>query len=323
LGLAHHGFIEIVNETGSITLEHRAHSKTRCKGDRLAGGHAAQVTVTHVRDSALSDKCSSPGDPKPNMHSKGRAVDEGERRFFRDELRAARAAALADAEGFSDVIRVIELLGQHLEKKARGLSDYKKRVSGVASQSPLFSTVPSCWPECHTSFSLLYDEMRRARNDAVHQGAYARTLTDHAVELSIILEDALMTDTSKVSQFMVRNVVQAEPWQPVSYVRQQMLRYAYSFLPIWHANSWALIAEYSLAQLLRDPGATATRAQVLAKSVAEIINGGTLRVLDARTATADTSLENVLQFICAQPILVVERGHPDVLAGLLTASDIL
>jgi hypothetical protein len=43
----------------------------------------------------------------------------------------------------------------------------------------------------------LYEELRQARSDAMHQGAHARILTDHAVELTIILEDALMPEASK------------------------------------------------------------------------------------------------------------------------------
>ena len=61
----------------------------------------------------------------------------------------------------------------------------------------------------HTSFCDLFDELKDARNDAVHQGAHARILTDHAVELAIILEDALMSKFSRVSQFMVRDVDEA------------------------------------------------------------------------------------------------------------------
>ena len=86
--------------------------------------------------------------------------------FFRDQLRSARATALADAEGFHAVLRVIELLGQQLGRNIKALGDYKPRLSGLASVSPLAAYLPSQWPGYHTSFSALYDEMRQARNDA-------------------------------------------------------------------------------------------------------------------------------------------------------------
>ena len=130
--------------------------------------------------------------------------------FLRDQLRSARAVALADAEGFHAVLRVVEMIGQQLDGKiSTGMKGYKAALCRLASASPLATDLPSNWPGCHTEFGALYDEMTQARNDAVHQGAYARTLTDHSVELSIILEDALMIVASCVSQFMVRNVVEA------------------------------------------------------------------------------------------------------------------
>ena len=86
----------------------------------------------------------------------------------------------------------------------------------------------------------------------MHQGAYARILTDHAVDITIILEDALMSELSKVSQFMVRDVVEAKPWQPVSFVRQQMLKHSFSYIPVRHKDTWKLISEHSVAQYLRE-----------------------------------------------------------------------
>src|SRR5579872_6593819 len=161
--------------------------------------------------------------------------------FFKDQLRSARAIALADAEGFHSLIRAIELIGEQLGESRVGMGAYKDVLSKLALVSPLAADIPQIWPELHTAFTALYDEIKQARNDAVHQGAYARTITDHAVELSIILEDALMVQATKVSQFMVRSVVEAQLWHPVSYVRQQMLSHAFSYLPIRRADEWRLV----------------------------------------------------------------------------------
>src|SRR5580704_15477887 len=142
-------------------------------------------------------------------------MKQAEKCFFRDQLRSARAVALADAEGFHSILLAVEMLGQQLDRKATGIGGYKTVLSVLASKSPLAVDLPGDWPSCHTGFEVLHDELKQARNDAVHQGAYARTITDHAVELSMVLEDALMIDASAVSQFMVRNVVEAKLWHPV------------------------------------------------------------------------------------------------------------
>lgn len=169
-------------------------------------------------------------------------LNEEQKEFYRDQLRSARYAALADAEGFQAVIHSLESIGRQIMGKALSLGLYKGELlslglykdplSCLADDSSLAIEVPSKCRAYHTEFLSLYDELKDVRNDAVHQGAYARILTDHAVDLTIILEDALMSKCSKVSQFMVRDVVEAKLWQPVSYARQQMLKHSFSYLPI-------------------------------------------------------------------------------------------
>jgi hypothetical protein len=48
--------------------------------------------------------------------------------FFRDQLRSARAVALADAEGFHAVLRVVELIAQQLGRNIRGLGYLQDRA---------------------------------------------------------------------------------------------------------------------------------------------------------------------------------------------------
>jgi predicted transcriptional regulator len=243
--------------------------------------------------------------------------------FFRDQLRAARAMALADAAGFHEVLRAIELIGQQKSGDIKGLGYYKPCLSDLASRSEFAGVVPTQYSEYHTGFDTLFNEMRQARNDAVHQGAYARTLTHHAVELALILEDALMAGASTVSQFMVRSVVEAKKWHPISYVRQQMLTHAFSYLPILLDNAWKFIPEYAVARLLRNASSPAARTQCLLALVKDTVAHNRLELLDARILSPDTSIAEVSQFICERPVLVVDEKHPDALLGLLTASDIL
>lgn len=56
-------------------------------------------------------------------------MDMEKRQFFRDQLRSARVAALADAEGFEATVHSLELMGQHLLGKGRTLGEYRTTLS--------------------------------------------------------------------------------------------------------------------------------------------------------------------------------------------------
>lgn len=44
----------------------------------------------------------------------------------------------------------------------------------------------------------LYDLVEQGRNEALHQGAFARHLAEHAIELALALEDALANGDRRV-----------------------------------------------------------------------------------------------------------------------------
>jgi predicted transcriptional regulator len=247
------------------------------------------------------------------------------RLYFRDQLRAARAKALEDAEGFQDVLFCLERIGIHLSDKVEGLAEYKGKLADIAANSPLATDVPANASTWHSSFHDLYDELRLARNDAVHQGAYARTLTSHAVELVLILEDAFMSEARKVSQFMVRDPVCARPWQPVSFIRQQMLIHSFSYLPLFGESdrSWRLVPEHSVARYLRSAKDRTERSRRLATPLGKAICSGGLPLLKASTVSPDTELEVAIKSLDEHPILVVNGEGPDSLVGILAASDVL
>ena len=132
-----------------------------------------------------------------------------------------------------------------------------------------------------------------------------------------------MAVASTVSQFMVRNVVDAKTWHPVSYIRQQMLTHAFSYLPILHSDGWKLVPEYSVARLLRSAPSNNERKRRLATTISSTIAENNLELLVADIVHPETPIAKVLPVIHERPVLVVERKYPDALAGLLTASDIL
>jgi CBS domain-containing protein len=246
--------------------------------------------------------------------------------YFRDELREARARALRDAEGFQHVLLCLERIGETLHDSVLGLGLYRAKLSAIAEQSPLAATIPRELSRWHTPFAELYAEFVMARNDAVHQGAYARTLTNHAVAVALVLEDALMIEGKVVAQFMVGEPVVARLWQPVSFVRQQMLTHAFSYLPLLldepERRGWHVLAEYSVARYLRT-AAKKERLARLATSVGVAVSSGSIVPLRATTIAPDALVEDLLQKLDGHPILVVDGEGPDSLRGILTASDLL
>jgi hypothetical protein len=163
-------------------------------------------------------------------------MERSEAVFFADQFREARETALCDAEAFDGIIHAVERLGTHLSGAILDLGRYQPCIEELGRNSALAFDIPGDLPSFHTSFNQLYDLVRVARNDALHQGAFARRLTVHAIQLSLVLEDALRRSITMptVGDFMVRNPVCAEPWHPISFVRQAMLANSFSFLRDQH-----------------------------------------------------------------------------------------
>jgi hypothetical protein len=159
------------------------------------------------------------------------AVDREIAQHFSYELREARAVALKDAEAFEQLLFVFERLGVYLTGSIKNLGGYADALGRVASNSPMAQLIPKDLPDWHAPFSTLYEIVKTARNEALHEGSYARHLTKNAVELSMILEDALMVEAFCARNFMVRDPVCAYMWQPISAIRRAMLVNSFSFLP--------------------------------------------------------------------------------------------
>lgn len=171
--------------------------------------------------------------------------------YFRDKFRNARAAANRDAEGCIAICQCIERFAYFLTRRNDGLAGAWGAIREAVSQSPLVNEIPSRWRDLHPDLRQLYESDREGRNQAVHEGAYARTFTRHAIELSLIIEDALQEFGNVVRDFMVRDPVVAHPWEPVSFVRQKMLVDPFSFLPIWMENEgWCFVSDRALARYL-------------------------------------------------------------------------
>jgi hypothetical protein len=176
-----------------------------------------------------------------------------ERLYYRDRLRAARYSALADSEGFGEICFAIEALGLRLKGAEAALGPYWKVIKTVADDSVILSSLTDCFPTLFTRFDALYETVRRARNDVMHTGVYARHATTAAIELCIGLEEGLMKEQQQgresVADYMVKSPVTLQSWQPVAHARQLMLTYSFSYLPVF-LDGWFLVSEISMARFL-------------------------------------------------------------------------
>jgi hypothetical protein len=241
---------------------------------------------------------------------------------FSGQLRDARENALRDSEAFDDIIYVVERLGSFLDNKLLDLGSYRTKIEIEASQSALAKDIPDQWPDVHIPFSLLYELVRNARNDALHQGAFARRLAGHAIELSLVLEDALRRslDSPVVSDYMVRNPTCAELWQPISFIRHQMLANSFSFLPVKGATEWCLVSDSEIATYL----GTNTKERKL--RLAQPLDGARIPLRPAKLCAVDTPLDEALSMLdgSPRPLLVCRKeGEEQSLVGIITPFDLL
>ena len=198
--------------------------------------------------------------------------------FFANQLRTARLAALADAEAFDEIIHVVERLGAYLtrgqqvdEGEPSALGGYSDVLGELASGSGMGDEVPNEFRTIMTPFKALYKSVKLARNDALHQGAFARHLTRHAIELAIILEDALTSYMNPiVTDFMVQNIVYVEPWQPIGFIRQKMLENSFTSLPVsGNDGIWRFVTDIEIADYLRQEMRSKPRVKLMAHILEE------------------------------------------------------
>ncbi len=237
--------------------------------------------------------------------------------YFRDEFRLARAKALADGEGFQEILFSIERLGGSLNPTGGGLGNYEERLTQLARKSSLFDdSIPG-----NISFSILFGIVRVSRNDAMHQGAFARHLTNNAIKLALILEDAIVTEARLMDaqHFMVLNPICAELWQPMSLIRQKVLANSFTYLPFEAEGKWNFVSDYSIATYLRNG---LNRKEKLAERLDVAIRNGLQHEIAAMVLTTD-SVETVLKTGLGKPVLVFDDEAFEHLAGIITPFDVI
>lgn len=227
-------------------------------------------------------------------------LNADEWRFFRDRLRDARYGALADAEGFQQMCFAFEALGARLRNDSGTLEKYKRFLRHLVVMN---------LPIGFEDFDTLFEAVKEARNDVMHTGAYARNAAVSAVQLSLLVEDAILSKLEKmkevtvarksVGDFMVRSPVTAEPWNTVGHVRRQMLLHSFSYLPIFWNGKWHLISDKAMASMLQ-PLSNAERNLLAAKRIEEVLCDQAPKLELQPAVTVEANCEVGLLLICAQ-----------------------
>ena len=246
--------------------------------------------------------------------------------YFRNRLREAREAALRDAEGYQQVLFVVEQLGRQKwpgkEKKPRSLGSPCLRSSFIelVEDWGLFNGKT---PE-DTHFATLYDLVKEGRNDALHVGSVGRNLTDNCVKMSIILEDALMAQQSgeeaeTIRYYMVSNPERTYEWQRIGLIRQTMLERSFSHLPFRMEGKWYIISADAICRYLRHP--EGERNRKLKKSLKDAICGDSLEKKQAVVRNPGTKIASVLNELRGdEPVLVVQEND---LIGIANSFDLM
>jgi hypothetical protein len=251
-----------------------------------------------------------------------------ERLHYRDRLRTARYAALADAEAFSGICFVVEAIGLRVAGKELDLGKYIGEMREISKDSIVLTDMPQRFPGQFSSFDALYRAMQSARNDAMHSGVYARHVTVAAIELCIGLEEAMMQEQqiarTRVRDFMVRDAVTVQPWQPIAYARQLMLMHSFTYLPIRILEQWKLVPETSMAKFL--PRGGQARKEALGCSIEEAARRESqpLQLIDARVVRPDDEVAGLLDTVNSEvaALWLVEDGHGG-LAGILSPFELM
>ena len=179
---------------------------------------------------------------------------------FRNAFRDARLKVLANTENYQELLFVLERLRTHLAGGDVTVAKAKPCIMELVKHGALQGE-PAAPDTGELCASELYDLVRNARNDAMHEGAFARNLAVHLVQLSVILEDALVNkadgvsgaDSRKAKHYMMREPVTAEPWEPIAFVRQKMLVHSFSHLPVRIDGCWKIVSDHGIAVYLWQP----------------------------------------------------------------------
>jgi CBS domain-containing protein len=247
---------------------------------------------------------------EPNLAARRRAAMLG-------MLRDARAIVYRKAEALDEAAAVLEHVGQmEIGAVRTGLDGYKHAIFKLTRKAPTI--------QCER-VELLFDTVRKARNDSVHTGDFIRHHTTRLVELLLLVEEGLSMSAKTAGDLMVQNPTTAELWHNISAVRRAMLTNSFSFLPVQDKNGvWKLLSDVSVVRYLKRGGNKDERGERLGKQVGKALDDGEITLTDCDRLSKDKNLEDIVKAVNHVPVLIVEKdGNKERLVGILTAFDLL
>ena len=245
---------------------------------------------------------------------------------FRGRFREARAAVEKDESDCMAIIHVLEDFGQVLTGKRGTIEKYQKCITAfvrVHNPTDAFAT------DYHIDFDKLYRIVQKSRNRAAHEGARSRYFAPRVVELSLMIEDALMRNTQadELKDYMVMSPVIAYTWEPLSIIRKAMLSNSFTHIPYRRGGKWFVVSDSAIARYLRtgDKYSVAKLNTTLGKALDDGMKSPKCPIV----ASPNTKVYDVLRQVPTGdssndlPILVTHPKNEDYLLGILTYSDLM
>jgi hypothetical protein len=248
-------------------------------------------------------------------------LDVDASKYYLNELRNARSIALANAEGFSEVCQTIERLGKFLVgKQLNGLGKYYSELRKLATGNS---------SDVKDEFYVIFHRLKNARNDAVHEGAFARNATLLCVEFCDLLESGLMRNMDSVDQFIISSPVLAKLFYSIGEIRRSMLIHGFSYLPVKLLDgvTWKLVADYKIAAHLRNP--STVKDAFLSSSLSLIFDHDNNFLIDPVCVfDGDAKISSLVDKFNGRPILLLKKihinGHDEnELMGIVSPSDLM
>lgn len=261
-------------------------------------------------------------------------IDKQKAIYFRKRFRDARAAAEKSDRDCMEILYALEDFGQVLTGKMQNLGRYRNCVTKFVDKH----YPDKDRPQYQIGFGRLYDIVRDSRNSAVHKGARLRYFAPRAVELSLIMEHALMcaANADKVKDYMAASPVVAELWQPLSVIRTMMLTNSFTHIPYFDKGKWCVVSDADIALYLRSSGKyenerLSHKLECLAKELESRAKEKGTCASKPQVVCPDDLVSGVVcpdksgnkAPISNLPILVRHPECKNHLLGILTASDLM
>ena len=257
--------------------------------------------------------------------------------YFRNEFREARYATLKSPEEYQQILFAVERFGAYLTRNHGGtLGTYKDCiVKFIKCHHPLQENMSDICSDYHIKCQKLFEMITTERNDALHKGSFVKILISHLIELSIILEDALMTIMAdEIRNYMTRNPICAYHWQPISFIRQKMLENSFSYIPVYmkkfgtEKEDWYVISDYDIVDYLKLATCRNKRKELLSRTLEQAIVCHINLIRKPVKVRPDKKVKEVLkcaqnkQSAIGQPILIQSADDHELL-GIATPFDLM